>query len=253
MNFGICKLAAIPMRSENSHKSEMVSQLLFGECYSVLEKNGGWIKISTLDCNYEGWIQDEQYFEISSTELKYIKTLNKLRVVEPIIQLNVNRETLFPMGAVITNGDMIEDSASVLSSKSLEDMTREEKRCFLKKCAFKLLGTPYLWGGRTAFGIDCSGFTQLLFSLIGITLPRDASQQVQQGCVIDFVSEAELGDLAFFKNDVGDVVHVGILLGNSEIIHASGEVRVDVVDETGIFNRANNRYTHLLRVVKRIL
>jgi cell wall-associated NlpC family hydrolase len=119
--------------------------------------------------------------------------------------------------------------------------------------AYLLINAPYLWGGKNPFGIDCSGFTQIVYKLNGYKLPRDASQQVELGTPLSFVEEAEAGDLAFFDNEEGNIVHVGILLNNEQIIHASGSVRIDKYDHYGIFNKSLGKYSHSMRVIKRVL
>ena len=118
--------------------------------------------------------------------------------------------------------------------------------------AFLFLNTPYLWGGKTPFGIDCSGFTQLVYKLCGHTLLRDAKDQATQGEVLSFIEESEPGDLAFFDNEEGVITHVGIIMQDYFIIHASGKVRIDVLDHSGIYNTDTKKHTHKLRVIKRI-
>ena len=118
--------------------------------------------------------------------------------------------------------------------------------------AIKLLDTPYRWGGKTIMGIDCSAFVQLCAKVAGFKLPRDASQQVGYGETVEFLSDAKAGDIAFFENEDRRVIHVGILLSNDKIIHASGKVRIDTLDQTGIFNKETNRHTHVLSVIKRL-
>ena len=121
----------------------------------------------------------------------------------------------------------------------------------IKQVAFKFLNTSYLWGGKSVFGIDCSGFTQMTYKFLNVPLPRDAWQQAEKGTVINFLQEAHCGDLAFFDSEAGNIIHVGILLNEHEIIHSSGKVRIDKIDTQGILNLESKQRTHKLRIIKR--
>lgn len=262
MNAGYCRLTAVPMRAEASHRSEMVSQLLHGECCRVLETTAEWVRVAAYHDLYEGWVQRVQLEEISDAELQAYLEAPKARLAVPFITQDQQFPHILTMGAMIplspSTFPFTESIKEVsmpcwVSVERARTMSAEAKAEQLRESALPMVGTPYLWGGRTPLGIDCSGFTQLLYSLVGIQLPRDASQQVQIGDPVDFIHESRLGDLAFFHNEEGRVVHVGMMLNEHEIIHSSGRVRVDRIDENGIFNTDLQRYTHNLRVVKRII
>ena len=238
MSYGICNLSVIPIRKEGCHTSEMVSQLLFNELYEVLEEKPGWYLIKTEEDHYEGWIQGIQHHEISTQDYKSLKTKERYIVDQPVLnhqgrQLSIGTVLFEPVSGTMTTPDRFTPS-------------------LMLDFAQKLLGAPYLWGGRTVFGIDCSGFVQLCARAAGKQLPRDASQQVQEGELVYFLPEIQPGDLAFFGNEEGHIIHVGMMLDNERIIHASGQVRIDYLDQTGIFNKERNDHTHHLQVIKRI-
>jgi len=259
MIYGICTLSVIPARKEPSGTSEMVTQLLFGEHYTVLEQTEDWLRIKTAFDAYECWISAKQHNRISESTFKNIEK-NSPHFSNELVQVMQNLKTktnfLITIGAalpVLKNKQLnFEDfefsyegqSASLAEKKKSEDIIAS---------AFLLLNAPYLWGGKSLFGIDCSGFTQLVYKLNGFKLPRDAFQQVELGTPLSFVEEAEPGDLAFFDNEEGKIVHVGIVLDNLQIIHASGSVRIDKYDHYGIHNVDTKKYSHTLRVIKRIL
>jgi hypothetical protein len=254
--FGICNLSLVPVRKEASDKSEMVTQLLFGEHFEVLEKSKQWRKICIAYDGYKGWIDEKQFESISVEEYNHLN-LNESKVAVDIAEVISTDSLLFPLviGSQLPNYH--ENNCSIGKFKFQYDGQVRDLNAFASKHqlvenAYMYLNAPYLWGGRSPFGIDCSGFTQLVYKLSGIKLKRDAYQQAEQGQTLNFITEAEMGDLAFFDNTEGKIIHVGIILPENKIIHASGKVRVDLIDHEGIFNTDTKSYSHKLRLIKRL-
>lgn len=252
--FGICNLAIIPLRFEPSDRSEIVSQVLFGEHFEVLEELKQWRRIRLHYDSYEGWVDSKQFQIIS--EADYI-TLSKEPIVlnaDLIDYISAPNNTLLPipLGASLSflNHSNINSAHFEFDGTKTSGIQDKNK---LINTAFMYLNAPYLWGGKTPFGIDCSGFTQMVYKLNGHYLHRDASQQATQGDALSFIEESEPGDLAFFDNEEGNIIHVGIIMENNYIIHASGKVRVDRLDHLGIFNPETQKHTHKLRVIKKVI
>lgn len=238
MNKGICIVTVAPVRAENSDKAEIVTEILFGESADILEVNKNWTRIKMHYDNYEGWMDTKQLKTVTDEELAARKVTI---VTEDFASVMMNDgKTLLSMGSEV--------EFPVVASRRSHNM-RES----IALTAKEFLNVPYLWGGKSFFAVDCSGFTQLVYKVHNIKLPRDASQQVDVGESLTFVEESQPGDLAFFENPDGKIIHVGIMLDNQKIIHASGKVRIDTLDSTGIFNKEMNKHTHKLRVIKSIL
>jgi hypothetical protein len=252
--FGICNLGIVPMRSEASDRSEMVSQLLFGDAFKIIESSPKWTKIVTAFDGYEGWIDTKQCQKISENQYLILENSDQILNGELIdfISFETNQLMPIPLGSSLNFLDINEINTSNFQFEGQKECGIKSKENILKT-AFLYLNAPYLWGGKTPFGIDCSGFTQMVYRLNGHKLSRDASQQAIQGEALSFIEESEPGDLAFFDNDEGNIIHVGIMMENNYIIHASGKVRIDRIDHIGIYNVDTGRHTHKLRVIKKII
>lgn len=254
MNTAINLLSVIPMRKEPSHRSEMVSQLLFGEYAEILEEAEHFVRVKCLYDDYEGWVQS-----------------NQLAIVEEVLTTDTYIGNWTE--EVLVNGSCINVPMCSPVYKSKQDLVRignaeirylpsdrecywnnKEKRLYpapLENIYQKFINTPYLWGGKSVFGIDCSGFVQQVFKMFGGKLLRDAYLQAEQGVSVDSLDQTKPGDLAFFHNEKGKVIHVGIVLENNQIVHASGKVRIDTVDEGGIVNKETGKRTHQLHSIRR--
>lgn len=264
MNPGICLWSSAVLRAEASHRAEMVSQLLFGETYSIIETTSEWYKICTSDCGYEGWLYYKQHTALTENEYAlYLSqphyfvrdTFLYIRDALTNIAFPIFIGSQFPMpnNGIFRIGQK-EFKVSLPENTEIQQHEGlSEKQDILLDCAFHYLNAPYLWGGRTPAGIDCSGLVQNVYNSIGIRLPRDAAKQVDYGDTVDFVDEARIGDLAFFENEEGYIIHVGMVCGHHQILHASGHVQINTLDSNGIFRADIGKYTHQLRIIKRIL
>jgi len=250
MKYGICHLSIVPMRANPEDVSELVSQLLYGEVFKIIDQRKKWVKIRCSADDYAGWIDRKQFKPLSAEQ--YSETLTKNRVYSGDLVDFVSTTTgalkSIVVGSSIYNcnllGDTFEGQGREADLKSPELIIEQ---------ALMYLGTPYLWGGKTPFGIDCSGLTQMVYRLSGKSIPRDAKDQALLGDALSFIEESSPGDLAFFDNTEGKITHVGLIMKDNYILHAHGEVRIDRLDQTGIFNTDKNTHTHKLRVIKKIL
>ena len=252
--FGICNLAFIPLRFDHSDKSEIVSQVLFGEHFEIIETYKQWSKVKLQYDDYEGWLDNKQYQLISEQNFNQLSDNSIILNGDLIEYITAPSNVLIPipLGASLSFLDYSDINHAKFYFEGTKTGGLKDKEC-LVKTAFLYLNAPYLWGGKTPFGIDCSGFTQMVYKLNGYTLKRDASQQASQGETLSFIEESEPGDLAFFDNEDGSIIHVGIIMRDNYIIHASGKVRIDRLDHLGIYNAENNTHTHKLRVIKKII
>ena len=260
--FAICPLSSIPVRALPSNSAEMTTQILFGEVVEVIKTvrrldalNAGWTNIRCQWDGYMGWVTTKQLQMLDKT----FELTSEGAICYEIMSPCMNGEYSIPitMGATLPYFDGISFKIGTqqytYSGQAIYPNRLSANSTLLLKIARRYLYAPYLWGGRSPFGIDCSGLAQICYKMIGINLPRDASQQAEIGETIDFITETQAGDLAYFESPAGRITHVGILMGDGNIIHASGQVRINKIDHYGIYNAQLKKYSHTLRVIKRVL
>jgi cell wall-associated NlpC family hydrolase len=256
--YGVCRIAVAPIRTEPTDKAEISSQLLFGESVLIVEKTASWWLIETSYDQYQGWID---FRHINACDAETFETLANCKVLSPQnynATLTAADGSLYHLSAA-SNLPFYENGKCFVGNDvfdvNFQPHNPEETNFHedILKTAKFFQNTPYLWGGRNIFGFDCSGFVQTVFKLLNVKMPRDAYQQAEKGQMVAFLSECKPGDVAFFDNTEGRITHVGIMISNNEIIHSSGKVRIDPIDDQGIFNKELNKYTHQLRIIKRYI
>lgn len=258
MNNGICILPMIPVRERPSDKAQMINQLLFGDVVQIKDRYKSWLFTEASHDSYAGWIDEKQISFPPAAFFEKIENEEPVFLSERYAAARGKNGNILSlvMGSRLPDFDKntfhIGDSNYKLPD-TIHVLQGKQKPEAVIKTAKKYLGAPYLWGGRSYFGNDCSGFTQIVYRMCGYNLLRDSSQQAEEGLLVSFVEEAKPGDLAFFENEEGLIVHVGIMLNNRQIIHSSGQVRIDNIDHEGIFNETDRKYTHKLRFIKRFL
>ncbi|MET0634591.1 MAG: C40 family peptidase [Chitinophagaceae bacterium] len=252
MEYAFVSVAAAAVRNKARHSGELTNQLLFGEPVKIIrEKKKNWVKVRSLHDGHEGWVTSNHLLEADEYQVAATHPY-KTGSLFTRVMLD-NEPMIIPFGSTLPayeagNGKLgdtpytVEDPGIVLSSENLLSSIEEISRAWLN--------VPYLWGGKTAMGIDCSGLVQVLYKIAGQLLPRDAWQQAQEGSMVGKYRDSQPADLAFF-DDKDEIVHVGILLGNDRIIHAAGTVRIDHVDKKGVISSLSGKRTHSLRVIKR--
>lgn len=250
MQYGICLLSSISVRLEANDKSEMVTELLYGEFFKVLEQRKHYSRIRTFFDEVEGWISHLQYTPITEEQYQNFGNWQYMGHSSELVSfITTEDHMLLPilLGSDVTN------SPAFGHQFEGESMVGQGTRNNLVDMALMYLNTPYRCGGRSPFGMDAAGFTQMVYKICGHRLKRTAAQQAMQGEPLSFIEESQMGDLAFFDDASGTIDHVGIILKDNYIIHCHGTVRIDRLDHTGIFNRDVRNYTHQLRVIKKIV
>lgn len=237
----------------------MITELLFGDMFEILELKKKWVRIRMEYDRYEGWIGNAGYNVITEEQFEEFILANTLVTTELVSILSDEKSD--HKVSVLCGSSLPKPhrkriniaNHKYLSDSLILDPAKKTPSETIISAALRYLGSPYTWGGRNPFGIDCSGLVQMAYKQAAVRLPRDAGDQAQAGETLSFIDEALPGDLAFFDDENGKIIHTGIIIGNGEIIHSSGFVRIDKIDHQGIYNRDTQSYSHKLRLLKRII
>lgn len=248
MQYGLCHLSLVPVRLEASDLSELVTQLLYGDHFKIIDERKTWYKIRIAFDHYEGWIDKKQCSLITEENYDFCQKQQAYTIdLVDMVTSKQQQVSSICLGSNVGAAPLLNHLFEGQVSSS--ECTRPK----IIETALMYMNSPYLWGGKSPFGIDCSGFTQMVYKINHVPLFRDSSQQAKQGETLSFIEESQPGDLAFFDNEEGQIIHVGLIMGDNYIIHAHGHVRIDRLDHTGIFNTEKRQYSHQLRVIKNIL
>ncbi len=253
LKHAICHLSVAPVRKSPSDSAEMVTQLIFGDLCNIIgaTEDGKWLNIRMEFDAYEGWVDPKQIKRIEEVVyLRYLTEEPNYLLEGPVRVAFHNYFGHLSLGSYLPR---FEKGNFEVRQKSIPIVAEvgQAKKEDVVAIADMFLGVPYLWGGKSQFGIDCSGLVQQVFKVCGKALPRDAYQQAECGDEVTF-EQLKPGDLAFFKNEEGKVHHVGIVMDFNNIIHAHGKVRIDLLDEKGVFNTNKKYYSHQFAFAKRI-
>lgn len=258
LDYGVCRLALVAVRLKPDDREPQVTQLLFGDHYEVLliSKDGKWLLIRIFADRYEGWIDRKQHHAITSEYFDQINHANFKITTDLVTGILYKKNPLsILIGSIVpvSQVELFKVEEQLAFNGESKSLGQKRDFEFLKSIAIKYGHAPYQWGGKGPFGIDCSGLVQMVFKICGYPLLRDAHQQAGQGKPVDGLLAAKPGDLAFFANPEGQIIHVGILLEDNKIVHASGHVRIDLLMEEGILNLETKIFTHTLAFLRRIM
>ena len=259
---GISLHSIVPVRTEPKEGAEQETQMLFGELCTILEEQPHWYHVQLLNDGAEGWVDAKMIAPIGGkdyTAYKKAYAAAAMVVFPMAYAVSENNGQTIPLTAGTRLTNYADGQFELLGVRFRIDPTMVithplpmDEQHLLQTVRF-FLNIPYLWGGKNAMGMDCSGFTQVIMSLFGKTLPRNASEQAKQGRGINGIAHIQAGDLVFFAHeDAERITHVGIAIDRERVIHCSGRVKVEKLDAHGIYSAEQNGYTHQLVAIRRI-
>ena len=250
MQYGLAHLSVIPVRINPDNTAEMITQLIYGDHFKIKEERKYWCRVQNRFDGIEGWVLNGQITKIEENSFLAIEEQDTCVLSQDLFTyISTKKNVLQP----VVLGSRLDVAPLLQHTYEEEAPTVFTAKQELVKTAFLFLNAPFLNGGKTPLGTDASGFTQMVYRLSNLKLLRTTQEQAKQGEALSFIEESEPGDLAFFDDSEGNINHVGIILQDNYIIHAHHKVRIDRIDHTGIFNTDENRYSHQLRVIKKIV
>ena len=248
----------IPLMLEPDDSSPMVSQLLFGEEFTLMEKRGDWLSVSLDFDDTLGWVRNQgvELREVDNGKEKRFSRAVCLASLPSttILDLTLGQQRIIPAGAVWNSerGNPMQWYGHSFEMLSEEGFIKPTPSANPHEIGKRMVSVPYLPGGRSGSGFDGAGLVQVLCRMMGKKIPRFCQQQAELGSTINFMYEVKEGDLAFFDNEENEIIHVGMILNEGSILHADTCVNIDLLDHHGIYSNKRARYTHKLRVIKRI-
>ncbi|MEG1585693.1 MAG: C40 family peptidase [Bacteroidales bacterium] len=259
MKYGIALTPVIPMRAQAAEESEMTNQLLFGDTFRILEEKPRWFLVENLFDGDTGWIDWKMATLLDEQELLDLqqKPLHVVRLPVADIKRKGDKHPIrIAMGTVLPGYNPASHSFEIngthfsITPRAVMEVVPSHIKALLRTAEL-YMNTSYLWGGRSIFGADCSGFVQIVYRMHGIDLPRNARQQIMHGVPVASFEEAYPGDLAFFAKPDGRITHVGIVFTPDTIIHCSGDVHIDKLTAGGIWSDRLQCYTHSAPILRR--
>jgi hypothetical protein len=256
-DFGVCRLSAVPVLADGGN-SVPVSYLLFGDAYEVLDrsKDKAWLRIKINYDNTEGWIDLHHHHSIPPEYFAQIINAD-FKITTDVVSTILYKKSPLPvlLGSIvpISNSELFKMDEQFAFNGEAKAVSQKRENEFIKLIALKYLNAPATAGGKSPFGICPQGLLQMVFKISGYTLPWDLNQQAASGKKVKDAASAQPGDIAFFKNKAGKIIHAGILMPDSKIIHAYGQVRIDPLTDEGILNAETKIHSHKAAAIRRIV